>query len=173
MIWLAVIAVLLAIPFTLMQVTDQVSWDLLDFAVAGGALLAIGLTYELIARKSEKAAYRGAFAIGLLGVLLLFWVNGAVGIIGNEGQPANLLYGGVIGIALVGAILARFKAGGMARALLIAAIAQMLVPVVALFIWPPATTSWSPGVPGVFLMTAFFTFLFVVSSMLFRKASLQ
>ena len=31
------------------------------------------------------------FGVGLAGAFLLFWVNGAVGIIGNEGQPANLM----------------------------------------------------------------------------------
>ena len=48
--------------------------------------------------------YRRAFFVGFLGVFLLFWVNGAVGIIGSEDNPANLLYGGVVLTGFVGII---------------------------------------------------------------------
>ncbi len=111
-----------------------------------------------------------AFGVGLAGAFLLFWVNGAVGIIGNEGQPANLMYGAVFTVGFIGSLMARFKPRGMAPTLFAAALAQMLVPVIALFIWPPPATSWAPGVFGVFVLNAFFAMLFVVSALLFRRA---
>ena len=166
-----IIAALLLIPFVAMQFTDEVKWSAGDFVIMAIVLAGIGLAYELIARKSEKSMYRVAFGVGLLGALLLLWVNGAVGIIGNEGQTANLLYGVVFLIGLVGSFIARFEAKGMARTLFAAAGVQMLVPVIALLIWPPSTISWSPSVLGVFLITGFFAVLFVVSGMLFRQAS--
>ena len=101
-------------------------------------------------RDSQKT-YRIAFGVAIAAIFLLFWINGAVGIIGNEGQPANMLYGLVIGVVLIGALLARFKARGMAKTLFTAAAVQMLVPVIAFFIWPPGVASWSPGVLGVCL----------------------
>lgn len=161
---------LLLIPFIAMQVTDEVNWKPFDFALMGAVLLVLGLAYELIARKSEQTAYRIAFGVGLLGAFLLFWVNGAVGIIGNEGQSANLLYGAVFVVGLVGSFMSGFKARGMARTLFAAAATQMLVPVVALLIWPPPVTSWSPGVARVFMLSGFFAMVFVVSAVLFRRA---
>ena len=170
-IWAIAIGILLLIPLAAMRFTNEVNWELSDFVIMGAALCTIGLLYELIARRSRKAVYRTAFGVGLLGAFLLFWVNGAVGIIGSEDQPANLLYGAVFVVGLIGSLFARFKAIGMSRTLFAAALVQMLVPVAAYFIWPPPVTSWSPGVPGVFLLSAFFALLFLISALLFRQAS--
>ena len=166
-----IIALLLLIPLIAMQFTDEVKWTLFDFVLMGAVLLGVGLAYELVARRSEKTVYRIAFGVGLAGAFLLFWVNGAVGIIGNEGQPANLIYGAVFAVGLVGSLVARFNSRGMAITLFSAAFTQMLVPVIALLIWPPPATSWAPSVFGVFVLTAFFAMLFVVSGLLFRHAT--
>ncbi len=67
---------------------------------------------------------------------LLVWINAAVGIIGGEGNSANLMFLVVILIAVAGAIVARFRADGLARAMAVAAVAQALVGVVvAAFRW--------------------------------------
>lgn len=170
-IWAGIVALLLLIPLIAMQFTSEVKWDFTDFAIMGTILFGLGFAYELIASRSANTAYRTAFGVGLLGAFLLFWVNAAVGIIGNEGQPANLLYGAVFLVGLIGALVSRFKARGMSITLFIAAIVQMLVPVAAYFIWPPTTTSWSPSVFGVFLISGIFALLFLVSGVLFNKAS--
>lgn len=170
LVWAGIVALLLLIPLIAMQFTSEVNWDFTDFAIMGAVLFGIGFAYELIASRSVNTVYRTAFGVGLLGAFLLFWVNGAVGIIGNEGQPANLLYGIVFLVGLVGALIARFKARGMAITLFIAATVQLLVPVCAYFIWPPPETSWSPSVIGVFLLSGFFALFFLVSGLLFRKA---
>ncbi len=167
---LAGIGGLLSIPLIAMQFTEEVNWQLGDFLIMGAVLLGLGLLYEFIAQRSENTVYKAAFAIGLLGAFLLFWVNAAVGIIGNEGQDANLLYGAVFVVGLIGAIISRFKARGMSITLFIAAAVQMLVPVAAYFIWSPPETSWSPSVLGIFIMSGFFASLFLLSGFLFRQA---
>jgi len=43
-------------------------------------------TYELVARKAGNIAYRAAVGVAVAAALILVWVNGAVGIIGNEGS---------------------------------------------------------------------------------------
>ena len=159
------------VPLVAMRFTDEVNWDLFDFVLMGTVLFGVGLAYELVARRSEKTVYRVAFGVGLAGAFLLFWVNGAVGIIGNEGQPANLMYGAVFAVGFIGSLMARFKPRGMARTLFAASLTQMIVPVIALLIWPPPTISWAPGVFGVFMLNAFFAMLFVVSALLFRRAA--
>jgi hypothetical protein len=154
-----------------MQFTDEVVWDLTDFIVMGGLLCGVGFAYEFATRRSETTVYRAAVGVGLAGAFLLFWVNGAVGIIGNEGQPANLMYGAVFAVGFIGSLMASFKPRGMARTLFAAALTQMLVPIIALFIWPHPVTSWAPGVFGVLVLNAFFAMLFVGSALLFRNAA--
>ena len=163
-----VTTVILLVPLVAMQFTDEVQWDLTDFIIMGAILFGIGLAYELIAKRSNQAVYRFAFGVGLLGAFLLFWINGAVGIIGDG--PVNMLYGAVFLVGLIGSVVSRFKPRGMAITLFAAAVTQMLIPIMALIIWPPPVISWSPSVFGVFVLNAFFALLLVVSALLFRRA---
>ena len=168
-VWAAVVAFILLIPLVAMQFTEEVNWDLFDFAFMGALLFGSGLAYELVARKGRAVAYRAAVGVALAAAFLLVWVNGAVGFIGNEGNPANLMYLGVLAIGIIGAFIARLKPLGMMRALSAVALAQMLVPVIALMIWSPQVTSWgAAGVGGVFVLNAFFAMLFAASALLFR-----
>lgn len=158
---------LLLLPWLAMQFTDEVDWDLADFVVAGALLLGTGLTYELVAGRRSNSAYRAAVCIALAAALSLVWVNLAVGIIGSEDNPANLMYLGVLAVGLLGAAIARLEPRGMARALFATALAQALVPVMALIFWKP---SFAPGVLSVFGLNAFFAMLFVGSALCFRRA---
>lgn len=169
--WLIFVICSLSIPLIAMQFTDEINWSFTDFLIMGVVLTGLALVYEFGVRKSKKTTYRTAFAIGLVGTFLLFWVNGAVGIIGSENQDANLLYGMVFLVVLAGALISRLKAKGMSITLLIASIVQILVPTIAIMIWPPTKISWSPSVVGVFLLSGFFAFLFLLSSILFKRSS--
>jgi hypothetical protein len=175
-------AFILLLPFLAMQFhvrlpdpggsTDEVAWTLFDFVFAGILLFGTGLTYELIARKGGTLAYRVAVGLALAAAFLLVWINGAVGIIGSEDNPANLLYGGVLAIGFIGAIVAFFQPNGMARTLFATAIAQALVPVIAQIIWTPQVASAeSPGIVRVFVLNSFFVALWVGSALLFRQAA--
>lgn len=169
-VWAAVVALILMVPLVAMQFTDEVVWTLFDFVFAGTLLFGTGLAYELVARKGGTIAYRAAVGVALAAALLLVWINGAVGIIGSEDNPANLLYGGVLAIGFIGAIVALLEPRGMARALFATALAQALVPVIAFIIWKPSFAE-APGILGVFVLNAFFAMLFVGSALLFRRAA--
>ncbi|WP_324676639.1 hypothetical protein [Hymenobacter sp. GOD-10R] len=164
-----VTAFLLLIPLVAMQFTTEVTWTLFDFVVAGTLLFGTGLAYELVARLGNTSAYRMAVGAALAVALLLVWTNLAVGLIGSENNPANLLYGGVLAVGLIGAILARFRPLGMVRTLYAVAFAQALVPVIALVIWRPQIES--RGILEAFGVTTFFVVLWVGSALLFRRAS--
>lgn len=101
-----------------MQFTGEVNWTLSDFIIAGTFLFGAGLAYKLITRTSEDTAYRVAIGFALFTGLFLLWVNGAVGIIGSEKNPINILYFGVIAVGIVGALIARFQSKGMAYTML-------------------------------------------------------
>lgn len=161
-------ALLLLVPLAATQVVEGASWTVADFMVAGVLILGTGLLFELFARQSGRVAYRAAAGLGLAAALLLIWVNLAVGIIGDEGNPANLMYLGVVAVAFVGSIIARLRPGGMARAMLAAALAQALVVVIAL-VAGLATPASGPleiaAVSGLFIL------LFAGSATLFREAA--
>ena len=160
-------AFILLIPLLAMQITDEVVWDVFDFVFAGVLIFGTGLTYVLVARKLGNIAYRYAVGAALTSAFLLVWVNGAVGIIGSEDNPANLLYVGVLAVWIISVIIARFRPHVMARALFATALAQALVPMIALIIWRPPVTS---GVLEVLGVNGFFVALFVGSALLFRYA---
>ena len=163
-IWIALaVACVLLIPFL-----TGAPWDETDYIVAGVLLFGTGVAFELVARNARTRSYRFATAIALGTALLLTWINLAVGIIGNENNPANLMYFGVVAVGFVGAVIARFKPHGMSRALFATATAQALVPVIALMIWKPPITM---GVVLVFGLNAFFVMLFIGSALLFRHAA--
>ena len=175
------IGLILLIPFVLTLINPNATinrsqgggwdWTLSDFVIAGVFLFGSSLVYELISRRSNNVVYKAGVGVAVATALLLVWVNGAVGIIGNEDNPANSLYGGVLLIGVIGASIARLKPKGMAIALYITTFAQVLVPVVTYIFWPPSIASWSPGVPKVFVLNGFFATLFVVSASLFLRAS--
>ena len=170
-----VTAFILLLPLVAMQFTDDVDWSLFDFAFAGALLFGSGLTYELIARKGGTLAYRAAVGVAVGAALLLVWINLAVGIIGSEDNPVNLLYFWVLFIGIIGATIARLRPRGMAYALFATACAQTLVPVIALIIGgaPARSMQEPPGVLGVLLLNAFFVMLFAVSALLFRHAGVR
>ena len=117
-------AALLLAPAVAMRFTTEVDWDETDFIVMGVLIGAVGLGIEFLVSRSSSVAYRLAAAVAMLTVFLTIWVNLAVGMIGSENNPHNLLFAGVILIALAGAVLARFRASGMTLAMAVAAVAQ-------------------------------------------------
>ncbi len=153
-------AFVLLLPLLAMQFTDQVVWDLVDFAVAGALVFGAGLTFELIAKRGGSTAYRLATGVALAVAFALVWMNLAVGIIGSEENLANLMYVGVLAVGVVGAIIARLRPLGMSRALFATALAQVLVGVIALTVEPGSTL----------ILNGFFAALWVGSALLFRRA---
>jgi len=107
---------LLATPFVAMRFTSEVNWTASDFISAGALLAVIGAGFELAVRASRNLYYRAGAALALLGAFLVIWVNLAVGIVGSEGNPSNLLFFGALLVGIAGACIARFKAAGMAVA---------------------------------------------------------
>ncbi len=161
-------AVVLLLPLVAMQFTDAVNWSVADFALAGALLLGVGIPFELAVRKSGDAVYRAGVGVALVAAFLLVWVNGAVGIIGSEDNDANLMYGGVLAVGIIGALIARFQPRGMARALFATAFTQALIAVIALVAGLGFPENGPREIVGV---NAFFVVLFVGSALLFQKAA--
>jgi hypothetical protein len=161
-------ALLLLIPLMAKLFLADMAWSLGDFVAAGILLFGSGLTFALIARMGDSTAYRVGVGVAVAAGLLLIWGNLAVGFIGSEDNPANLLYGGVLIIGFVGALVARFRPRGMARAMFATALAQFLVPFIAAVIWRPEVNL---GMVQVIMLNTVFAALWVGSALLFRRAS--
>lgn len=155
---------LLLLPLVAMQFTEDVVWTPFDFMVFGTMLLAACGIYELGAKMSSNTAYRAAFGVAVVAGFILVWVNLAVGIIGTENNPANLMFGGVLVVGIIGALIARFRPHGMARALIATAVAQALVIVIAV----AAAIRFDFALVG---LTVFFVAMWLISAGLFWKAA--
>jgi hypothetical protein len=76
-------ALLLSVPLVAMQFSADVNWDLFDFGVAAGLLLGVGYAYEFLVRCARSLEYRLVIGALLFVVLLLLWIELAVGIFGT------------------------------------------------------------------------------------------
>ena len=163
-------ALILLLPLLAMQFTTEVAWDFADFMIFGALLAGAGGVYELAMRVSGHRAYRAATAVALAAAFILIWINLAVGIIGDENNPANLMYVGVLAVGIIGASITRGQPRGMARTLSVMAFAQALVPVIALLFLKIAPISGPAGLI-ILVLNIGFIILFVGSALLFRRAS--
>ena len=116
---------------------------------------------------TNNSMYRFALGVALVSALILVWLSLGVGIIGRDGDPSNLMYFGVLAVGIIGAVIARFRPGGMARALFAMALAQASVAAIALI--AELGYPWS-GPLELSLLNGFFVALFVGSAWLFRRA---
>lgn len=117
--------------------------------------------------RKDKKMYRLGVTLAVGAALVLAWLSLGVGIIGSDGDPANVMYFGVIAIGVIGTLIARFRPLGMSRALLVTALAQASVGAIAVAgrMGYPAS-----GPLELVILNGFFVALFIGSAMLFRRA---
>lgn len=114
-------------------------------------------------------AYRIAIGFALFTGFFLIWSNLAVGLIGSENNEFNLLYFLVIGVGVMGAFIARFKAIGLMFTLFAMAASQVVITIAALFTGMAEVPESS--VYEILTVNGFFITLFVVAAMLFRYSN--
>lgn len=114
-------AFLLTLPLIAMQFTSEVVWTPSDFIFAAVLIFGALGAYEAAVRWTPDVAYRAALGMAVVGGLLLVWSVAAVGFLDG---PRDLVFGGVLSVGLVGALLARFRARGMAYAAFAMALAM-------------------------------------------------
>jgi hypothetical protein len=161
-----VTALILCIPAVVMQWDNGMNWSGFDFVFAGTVIFFTGLAYILISQRSTNAKYKWALGLGLLGMFMDIWVNGAVGIIGDS--DINALYLAVLAIGFIGAILARFQAARMAWVSYAMAAMQFAIPIIALVMNEP---DFSPGIVPVLALNGGWVVLFIGSGLLFQQAA--
>lgn len=81
-IFLCILLVLL-LPLIMMQISSEVNWSLSDFVIAGLILFVGGTLLEIILRKLQTVKGRVISVIVLVLLILLVWLELAVGIFGS------------------------------------------------------------------------------------------
>lgn len=117
---------------------------------------------------THKATFGLAAGLSIVTAFLLIWLSLGVGIIGQDGDPANRMYFAVIAIGVIGALLSRFQAPGLARTLLAMAFAQTLIATIALL--ARLGYPWS-GPLELSLLNGFFIALFLGAAWLFQRST--
>ena len=107
-----------------------------------------------------NGAYRVAVGIAVAAALLVVWMHGAVA---TEDDSPGPMFFAVLVVGIIGAIIARFRPQGMARALYATAIAQALVALIAMIAWKQYFE--------ILILNGFFIALWIGSALLFRKAT--
>jgi hypothetical protein len=160
---------LLIAPAVAMQFTREVQWSAFDFVLASVLLYGATGTIDLAIRKGGSTAFRLGAGLAVLVSFLLVWINGAVGAIGDEDNPANLMFVAIIMIAAAGAVSARFEARGMARAMTVAFVLNAAVAVLApVYGWG---ADEPPGTIGLTMLIGGFATMWGLSAALFAKAA--
>lgn len=134
--WISAAALLL-LPAVAMLLGDEVNWGPLDFVVLAAMLAAVCGAIDVASRRSLSRRYLAGVAIAVIGMFLMVFANLAVGIVGGEDNPINLIFLLIPIIGVAGAAFARFRAAGMARSLEIVAVVQAGTLLIA---WPGAKT---------------------------------
>lgn len=169
-------AVAVALAFALIAVavvvprSDGSPADGMALAVSG--LMIASLIGVMVSNRQSKM-YRLAIGLALVATFILFWAIGAVGLLGPEigRNTADLIYLGVPAVGVIGAIIARCRPGGMARAMLAMALAVLSLPVILV----AGLTPLSPNIAGdafphgLLLLHAPFAALYGGSAWLFRR----
>ena len=149
---------------------DGWNWQPGAFILVGTLVFGLGFTYELVTRNRDAVAYRAAVGIAFAAVFLLMWGNFVQM---ADLNPAAAIYFGVPIVGIIGAAVARLRSNGMARALFVTALVQIMVlagMMIMLITRNPQVTSWTAPELRGFVGNAIFATLFAGSAFLFRKA---
>ena len=161
--------VLLAAPFAAMQLhAEGVDWSPGDFIFAGVIFATVGGLFEFAVWKIRSGWYRAAVAVALLANLLVVWVNLAVGIVGSEHNPFNQLFFVALLVGIGAACLARFRAAGMAKAMIAAGVSLLIAFAIASM---GGTDELYVHHTVELIGTSIFAALFFASAWLFRRAA--
>lgn len=161
------LAVLL-IPLVAMQFTREVNWTLSDFVIMWVVLSIPTFLFRLlVTRKGIGLAYKLGAALSVVAGFLITWVNLAVQIIGDD-NPGNVFYFLIILGGMIGVGASRLQPAGLSKVAFSMAGALLIVPVIAVQLWP---ADFNPGFARVFLLNLGFVLMFATAGLLFRHAA--
>lgn len=161
-------AVLFVLPWIAMRLTNEVVWTASDFVVWAAMLLVACTVADVALRKASNFLTLAAGLIAVAAGFFTVWANLAVGIIGNENDPHNLVFMAVPVVALVGGVIARLKPDRMVVAMLVAAVVQVAAAVFAI---SDGRVDQGSRTAEIVLAAVIMPGLWLLSAGLYKKAS--
>jgi hypothetical protein len=155
---------LLMVPLVASQVVEGWNWKPRGFVIVYLLFFAAGMAYAVIARRMGAWSYKAAVGMALVAAFALGWSNMVQ--VADSGHPENLVYYGVLAVGMVGALLARLQARGLALTLFAMAAALALIALMLPSGTPPDMARRMAVGHGVYVV------LFLASGLLFRHARL-
>ncbi|ASR50264.1 hypothetical protein B5J99_01235 [Blastomonas fulva] len=129
------------LPALAMQMTGEVNWTAGDFVFATILLGSVGTVVELAARFARPGAPHIGYIIAGFTAFFTFWLNAAVGIIGEE-DSVNIFFFLMVAGAILSAMIVRFRPGAMRWIAMLLAIGQYAVGIAALRMMPGHSVEW-------------------------------
>jgi hypothetical protein len=126
-------ALLLLIPLVAMQLGGGVNWTAGDFIFATLLILSVGIPLEVVSRRAPNVAYKVGAGLARAAGFMIIWANGAVGIIGSENNPVNIVFPLLVLAVIIGSVVTLFRPRGMAIVTALAALAHAAIAIVAIF----------------------------------------
>jgi hypothetical protein len=122
-------ALLLSLPAIAMAFFPEagVDWSGSDFVAMGLLLFITCVTVEVGAHLADDVFYLGGVICAAGAGFVTVWANLAVGMIQELSNPANLVFLGVLALAVLGSVAMRFRAAGLSKVMIATGIAQALV----------------------------------------------
>jgi len=154
----------LMVPLVASQVVEGWHWGAGGFLMVYVLFFGTGMAYALIARKMGAWSYKAGVGVALVAGFALGWSNMVQ--VADSGHPENLVYHSVLAVGVVGALLARLQARGLARTLFAMAATLALIAVILPSGAPPDMARRMAIGHGVYVA------LFIASGLMFRHASL-
>ena len=155
---------MLMVPLVASRVVEGWNWSAGSFVFVYVLFFAVGMTYALIARKMGVWSYKAGVGVALVTGFAFGWSNMVQ--VADSGHPENLVYYSVLVVGIVGALLARLQARGLAYTLFSMAATLALIVVVLPSGAPPDLARNMAIGHGAYVV------LLTASGLLFRRASL-
>ena len=154
----------LMVPLVASRVVEGWNWSAGGFVFVYVLFFATGMAYALIAKKMNMWAYKVGVGLALVTGFAFGWSNMVQ--VADSGHPENLVYYSVLVVGIVGALLARLQARGLAYTLFAMAATLALIVVVLPSGAPPDLARNMAIGHGAYVV------LLIASGLLFRHASL-
>jgi hypothetical protein len=156
---------MLMVPIVASQLVVDWNWPVVTFVRVYVLFFVTGMVFALVARRMGAWSYKAGVGLSLAAAFTLGWSNMVH--VADSGNPANLVYYSVLGVGVVGALLARLQARGLALTLFAMAATLAVIALVLPSGAPPYLARNMAIGHGVLVA------LLAASGLLFRHASLS
>jgi hypothetical protein len=156
---------LLMVPLVASRVIEGWNWSAGSFVFVYVLFFATGMTYALIARRMGAWSYKAGVGVALFSGFALGWSTMVQ--TADSGHPERLWYLSALAVGIVGVLLARLRARGLALTLFAMAATLALIAVILPSGAPPEMARRMAIGHGVYVT------LFTAAGLLFRRAGLE